>query len=181
MAIGVTALFDSYLLFLQQCLELIDSQEKKTSLLFDELSGTFNTTLNKLGADIFQWWRDIPKFCSCHIDQASPDTQKAWTKFFCTFMLPPMNDKLRNKKSLFLTRTLSDFISPCDKAFAIYLVKYNCNQWLIYWKQNLEKSYGSKKVKEHAKQTNSKLIVSDLARLTNVIHKRRRGEDTGKS
>ena len=62
---------------------------------------------DQIESTVFKWWLEIDNFCKGYYSDAEERTQQAWIEFFCTYMLTPLNEKV--KKIMIVTTCKQSF------------------------------------------------------------------------
>lgn len=126
---------------------------------------------------VFKWWLEADKFRVGSFKDAEDKVKKAWIEYFCTYMIGPLNEKVKKNIYDLSKKKLSKLISSCDEAFVMYLLKRNGGNWYTYCNEDMEYSY--KNTKSPKKRKNYKVNVEELTDLTNEIYLKRQKNETG--
>jgi len=134
--------------------------------------------INQIESTDSKWWLEIEQFHSGSFTEADDSTKKAWNQFFCAYMLTLLNNKVKKNLVDMARKRLGTFISSCDEAFVIYLLKRNANDWYKYCNKDMEYLYQN--TKSPSKRKNVKVNVGELTELTNDIGMQQMQNETGR-
>ena len=87
---------------------------------------------------VFKWWLEVEFFCSNLFSIMEENTKKVWTEYFCTYMISPLNNKVKRNLIDLSKRKLGTVILSCNEAFVVYLIKKNISDWFSYCNENIK-------------------------------------------